>query len=63
MIQILDNTSELETKLESLNQKAEDIIIFVKNLIDQNSTEALDQDEFQKKYDSYYLEHKKSSTK
>jgi site-specific DNA recombinase len=59
MIQILDNTSELETKLAFLNQKAEDIIILVKNLIDQNSTEALDQDEFQKKYDSYDLEHKK----
>ncbi|MEI3535354.1 MAG: zinc ribbon domain-containing protein [Bacilli bacterium] len=59
MIQILDNTSELEAKLEALNQKAEDIIVLVKNLIDQNSTEALDQDEFQKKYDSYDLEHKK----
>jgi regulator of replication initiation timing len=59
MIQILDNTSELEDKLASLNQKAEDIIILVKNLIEQNSTEALDQDEFQKKYDSYDLEHKK----
>lgn len=59
MIQILDNTSELETRLVELNQKAEDIIILVKNLINQNSTEALDQDEFQKKYDAYDLEHRK----
>lgn len=41
MIQILDNTLELETKLASLNQKAEDIIILVKNLIEHNSTETL----------------------
>lgn len=39
MIQILDNTLELETKLASLNQKAEDIIILVKNLIEHNSNE------------------------
>lgn len=41
MIQILDNTLELETKLASLNQKAEDIIILVKNFIEHNSTETL----------------------
>ena len=41
MIQILDNTLELETKLASLNQKAEDIIILVKNLIEHNSTKTL----------------------
>lgn len=41
MIQILDNTLELETKLASLNQKADDIIILVKNLIQHNSTETL----------------------
>ncbi len=58
MIQVLDNTSELETKIAELNQKAEDIVVLVKNLIEQNSTEALNQDEFQKKYDSYDLEHK-----
>lgn len=39
MIQILDNILELKTKLASLNQKAEDIIILVKNLIEHNSTE------------------------
>ncbi len=59
MIQVLDNTEELEAKLAGLNQKAEDIIVLVKNLIDQNSTEVMDQDDFQKKYDSYDLEHKK----
>ena len=58
MIQVLDNTEELEAKLAGLNQKAEDIIVLVKNLIDQNSTEVMDQDDFQKKYDSYDLEHK-----
>ena len=56
MIQVLDNTEELEAKLAGLNQKAEDIIVLVKNLIDQNSTEVMDQDDFQKKYDSYDLE-------
>lgn len=59
MIQVLDNTSDLEAKLAALNQKAEDIIVLVKNLIDQNSTEALDQDEFQRKYDSYDEEHRR----
>ena len=59
MIQVLDNTEELEAKLAGLNQKAEDIIVLVKNLIGQNSTEVMDQDDFQKKYDSYDLEHKK----
>lgn len=59
MIQILDNTSDLEARLAELSRKAEDIIILVKNLINQNSTEALNQDEFQMKYDSYDLEHKK----
>ena len=39
MIQILDNILELETKLASLNQKVEDIIILLKNLIEHNSTE------------------------
>lgn len=59
MIQALDNTSDLEAKLAALNQKAEDIIVLVKNLIGQNSTEALDQDEFQRKYDSYDEEHRR----
>ena len=59
MIKILDNTLELETEFEALNQKAEYIIILVKDWIDQNSTEALDQDKFQKKYDTYDLEYKK----
>lgn len=39
MIQILDNILELKTKLASLNQKAEDIIILVKTIIEYNSTE------------------------
>lgn len=59
MIQALDNTSDLEAKLADLNQKADDIIVLVKNLIGQNSTEALDQDEFQRKYDSYDEEHRR----
>lgn len=45
MIQALDNTSDLEAKRAALNQKAEDIIVLVINLIGQNSTETLDQDE------------------
>lgn len=59
MIQALDNTSDLEAKRAALNQKAEDIIMLVINLISQNSTETLDQDEFQRKYDSYDDEHKR----
>ena len=58
MIQTLDNTSDLEAKRAALNQKAEDIIVLVINLIDQNSTETLDQDKFQRKFDSYDEEHK-----
>ena len=58
MIVLLDNTSELEAKLETLNQKAKDIIVLVETLIKQNSAEALDQDEFQKKYDKYDIQHK-----
>ena len=59
MIQALDNTSDLEAKLVDLNQKAEDIIVLVKNLIGQNSTEAMDQDDFQTKYDSYDEAHRR----
>lgn len=50
---------ELEAKLAAFNQKAEDIVVLVKNLIEQNSSDALDQDEFQKKYDAYDEKHKK----
>lgn len=59
MIQALDNTSDLEAKRAALNQKAEDIIVLVINLISQNSTDTLDQDEFQRKYNSYDDEHKR----
>ena len=59
MIQALDNTSNLEAKRTALNQKTEDIIVLVKSLIGQNSTETLNKDEFQKKYDSYGEEHKR----
>lgn len=59
MIQALDNTSDLEAKRAALNQKAEYIIVLVINLIGQNSTETLDHDEFQRKYNSYDDEHKR----
>lgn len=39
--------------------KTEDIIVLVINLIGQNSTETLDQDEFKRKYDSYDDGHKR----
>lgn len=59
MIKALNNMVELEAKLAAFNQKAEDIVVLVKNLIEQNSSDALDQDEFQKKYDAYDEKHKK----
>ena len=59
MIELLDNTSELDAKVEELHSKAADVIVLVENLIQQNANEALDQDEFEKKYAEYDKEHSK----
>lgn len=57
MIDILDNTVELEDKINKLRLRAEDIVILVENLVERNCNEAMDQDEFQKRYDDLDKEH------
>lgn len=59
MIEVLDNSKELEDKITTLSSKAADIIVLVENLIKQNTAEAMDQVEFKKKYDAYDKEHAK----
>lgn len=59
MIEVLDNSKELEDKITTLSSKAADIIVLVENLIKQNTAEAMDQVEFKKKYDAYDKEHTK----
>lgn len=58
MIETLDNTTELEKEIERLSVKSSDILVLVKNLIDKNCNEVLNQDKFQKEYNSYDKEHK-----
>lgn len=59
MIEVLDNSKELEDKITTLSSKATDIIVLVENLIKQNTVEAMDQVEFKKKYDAYDKEYAK----
>lgn len=57
MISILDNTEELENRINEANKKAEEIVILVKNLVETNSKIALSQEEYQTKYDAYDKQH------
>lgn len=58
MITLLCNTEALEKEIETLKSKVQDIIVLVENLIARNATEAMNQDEFQRRYNEYDNEHK-----
>lgn len=57
MISILDNTNELEKNINEANEKAEEIVVLVKNLVETNSRIAMSQEEYQAKYDAYDKQH------
>lgn len=57
MISILDNTVEIENEIIKANGKAEEIVVLVKNLVETNSRVAMQQEDYQIKYDSYDKEH------
>lgn len=58
MIELLCDTEPLTNEIETLKSKAQDIIVLVENLIAKNATEAMNQEEFQKRYNEYDNEHK-----
>lgn len=49
MIAFLTDTTAEENEIEKLNEKANEIIVLVTNLVEHNSRVAIDQNEFQKK--------------
>jgi len=54
----LDNTADLEKEINVLRwSRAEDIVVLVENLVERNCNEAMNQDDFQKKYDELDKEH------
>lgn len=63
MIASLTDTTTEEKRIEQLNEKANEIIVLVTNLVEHNSKVAIDQDEFQKKYNAYDEEHKAVTSK
>lgn len=57
MIQLLCDTSAIEKEIDTLNKRGQDIIVLVDNLISKNANEAMNQDEFQERYNEYDTEH------
>ncbi len=52
-ISVLDKQDSIQTEIDEIVEQMSELEILVKNLIDENSSKALDQDAFQKKYNSY----------
>lgn len=63
MIAFLTDTTAEENEIEKLNEKANEIIVLVTNLVEHNSRVAIDQNEFQKKSNAYDEEHKAVTSK
>lgn len=63
MIAFLADTTAEENEIEKLNEKVNEIIVLVTNLVEHNSRVAIDQNEFQKKYNAYDEEHKAVTSK
>jgi len=59
MIAILCDTASLEKEIEESTKRANEIIVLVEDLIGRNSTEAMPQEDFQRKYNEYDEEHQK----
>ena len=63
MIQLLCDTSTIEKEIDTLKKRGQDIIVLVENLISKNANEAMNQDEFQERYNEYDAEHNSISEK
>lgn len=63
MVKLLFDTEKLKKEKDELESKAKDIITLVEALIEKNKTTALNQDEYQKKFDNYDKEHTKITAK
>ncbi|NMA59703.1 MAG: hypothetical protein GX959_03845 [Clostridiales bacterium] len=63
MIQLLCDTSAVEKEIDTLKKRGQDIIVLVENLISKNANEAMNQDEFQERYNEYDAEHNSISEK
>ena len=55
----LTNTENIDNEISKLQEENEAIINLMKNLIYENSRKAIDQDEYNEKYDSYTEKHEK----
>ncbi|MDO4504463.1 MAG: hypothetical protein Q4B84_04945 [Clostridia bacterium] len=55
----LTNTENIDAKISKLQEENEALINLMKNLIYENSRKAINQDEYNKKYDSYTEKHEK----
>ena len=59
----LTNTENIDNEISKLQEENEAIINLMKNLIYENSRKAIDQDEYNEKYDSYTENHEKIKNK
>ena len=55
----LVNTEDLDSKISKLQEESEIIVELMKNLIYENSRKVMNQDEYNKKYDSYTEKYEK----
>lgn len=63
MAEIVGNTSSLDVEIASTNDEIEGIEALARQLIESNSSEALNQEEYQKKYDRLKTKHETLSKK
>lgn len=59
ILSLLTDTSVEEKKLKEFTDKAEFVVSKVRELMDRNSKEEMNQDDVQKEYEEYDLEHQK----
>ena len=57
MVKILCDTTELEKDIGILKAKDEDVILLAENLISKNAIQAMNPDEFERRYNEYNAEH------
>lgn len=57
MMMILDDSKSIEEEINNLTMRANDIVVLVENLVERNSTEPIDQTEFQRRYNELDEEH------
>ena len=57
MMMILDDSKSIEEEISNLTMRENDIVVLVENLVERNSTEPIDQTEFQRRYNELDEEH------